>query len=124
MPGDTIKFHSSLAGQTINITSAKLLLNKNLFIRSTLSPRVKIVSQVAGLFEVNSGVSIEFKDIDITSGLTISGNVGAAFHNNGTLKLNGIKVFRNPSLPSGEYLIRNKPSSNLTLIGNCFIQYN
>ncbi|HZV71573.1 MAG TPA: hypothetical protein VFG10_18600 [Saprospiraceae bacterium] len=122
--GDTITFHSSLAGGTILINSTKILLNKNLFIRSNVTPRVKIKSTVAGLFDIAVTRTIEFKDLDIISGLSTTGNDGAAFNNLGTLKLIGVKVYRNPSLPAGQYLIRNKPGSQFTLSGSCFIQNN
>jgi len=122
--GDTITFSSALANMTINITSSKLSLNKNIFIRSNVSPHVKISSSISGLFDIASGKSVEVKDLDITSGLSDPNNSGAAFNNSGTLKLIGVKVYKNASLPTGQYLIRNKPSSSFTLIGNCFIQSN
>ncbi|MEP6646658.1 MAG: hypothetical protein ABJC12_06185 [Saprospiraceae bacterium] len=126
-PGDTIIFHPSLAGTTILVNTSKLILNKNLFIRSSITPRVKIKSTIAGLFDITAGNTIEVKDLDITSGIATTpanSNGGAAFNNLGVLKLIGVKVYRNPSLASGQYLIRNKPSSQFTLSGSCFIQYN
>ncbi len=124
LSGDTITFHSSLANTTILITSTKLLLSKNLYIRSSIIPRVKIKSTVPGLFDISANKSIEFKDLDIISGTTTAGNDGAAFNNLGTVKLIGVKVYRNSLLPSGQFLIRNKPGSQFTLSGSCFIQYN
>lgn len=120
--GDTITFASTMAGQTIVINSTRLLINKNLYIRSNLSNRVKITSTISGLFEVSPTKTAEFKDIDITSGLTVSSNGGAAFRNSGTLRLLGVKVFKNPSLPAGQYLIRNITGSQLLLFGDCFIE--
>ena len=120
--GDTITFHSILAGLTINVITEKLLLNKNLCIHSSLNPKVKIASQVPGLFDVSSNVTVEFKDLDIISGLVIEDNAGAAFKNEGTLKLINVKVYKNENLPAGQYLIRNNPSSMLSLYGNCFIE--
>jgi hypothetical protein len=113
-----------MAGKTISITTSKIVLNKNLFIRSTITPRIGIKSQIAGLFDVTAGNTIEFKDLDITSGLSTTNNDGAAFNNLGILKFIGVKVFRNPNLATGQYLIRDKPSSQLNLNGSCFIQYN
>ncbi len=124
LSGDTITFHSSLAGTTILINTTKLILTKNLYLRSNVIPRVKIKSSVAGLFDIAANKSIEFKDLDIVSGITTTGNDGAAFNNLGTLKLIGVKVYRNPLLPAGQYLIRNKPGSQSTLSGSCFIQNN
>lgn len=122
--GDTITFHSSLAGYTILINTTKLILAKNLYIRSNITPRVKIKSTVAGLFDIAPAKTIEFKDLDIISGTTTTANDGAAFNNLGTLKFIGVKVYRNPTLPAGEYLIRNKLGSLFTLSGSCFVQNN
>jgi hypothetical protein len=120
--GDTIKFASNMAGATIGITSGRIVLNKNVYIRSNLTPKVKITSSLAGLFEVTANKAVEFKDIEITSGLTMTNNDGAAFKNEGTLKLVNVSVFKNPSLPTGQYLIRNRPGSQFNLSGNCFIE--
>lgn len=123
MSGDTVTFASNMGGLTINLDTSRILINKNLYIRSNLVNRVKITSTtLPGLFEIGAGKTVEFKDIDITSGLTLDGNEGAAFKNQGLLRLLGVKVFKNVSLPAGQYLIRNKPGSSLTLIGNCFIE--
>jgi hypothetical protein len=120
--GDTITFGSALAGATINITSAKMAINKNLFIRSSLVPRVKISSSSQGLFDIGAGKTVEFKDIDITSGLSDPNNSGAAFTNQGNLRLIGVKVYKNANLPIGQYLVRNKPGSQFTLLQNCLIE--
>ena len=120
--GDTVKFSPSLANLTINITSSRFLLDKNIYIHSNVTPRIKISSSISGLFEVAVGRTIEVKDLDITSGTSDPNNSGAAFNNSGTLKLYSVKVFKNPSLPTGQYLVRNRPSSNITLFGNCFIE--
>ncbi len=120
--GDTIKFATNLAGSNIVVSGATIPLSKSLFFRSNLSPRLKISSTIAGLFEILHNTSVEFKDIDITSGTTVSGNLGAAFRNDGTLKLINVNVFKHASLPLGQYLIRNRPTSTLSLTGNCFIE--
>ncbi len=120
--GDTITFATSLAGSTILISSSRLVINKNVYIRSSLSPRVKINSSIAGLFEISPNKTVEFKDIDITSGITMPNNEGAAFKNSGILKLISCKVYRNTGLPVGQYLIRNLTGSQIVLNGNCFIQ--
>jgi len=88
----------------------------------TLSPRVTIASQISGLFLIPASRDVEFRQLDIISGTTISGNMGASFENFGNLKLHNINVYRNPSLPPGQYLIRNTPNSNLTLSGNCYFE--
>jgi hypothetical protein len=120
--GDTVTFASSLAGTTILITSQKILINKNLYIRSSLVPRVKISSSTQGLFEIATGKTVEFKDIDITSGLSDPNNSGAAFTNAGILRLIGVKVYKNVNLPTTQYLVRNKPGSQFNLQQNCLIE--
>ncbi len=120
--GDTITFATALAGATILITTSKMAINKNLFIRSSLNPRIKISSSTQGLFDIAAGKTVEFKDIDITSGLSDPNNSGAAFTNSGILKLIGVKVYKNVNLPGGQYLVRNKPGSQFTLVQNCLIE--
>ena len=120
--GDTITFGTGMAGATINITSSRFILSKKLFIHSSLSPRVKITSQIAGLFDINPNNTVEFKDLDITSGITVAENGGAAFKNEGVLKFINVKVFKNANLPTGQYLIRNKKDSQFSSVGNCFIE--
>ncbi len=120
--GDTITFASSMEGQTIIINSTRLIVSKNLYIRSNLSNRVKIKSTIAGLFELSPGKTLEMKDLDIISGLTMSGNGGAAFRNSGILRFLDVNVEKNVSLPNGQYLIRNLPGSQLLLSGDCFIE--
>ncbi len=120
--GDTVIFDPSLANLTINITSTKIAINKNLYIRSNVNPHIKISSTIAGLFDIAAGKTVEFKDLDITSGLSDPNNSGAAFNNSGFLRLIGVKVFKNIALPTGQYLVRNKPASSFTLLGNCFIE--
>jgi len=120
--GDTIVFGTGMAGATITLTSSKLSLSKKLFIRSSLTPRVKITSQIAGLFIITDNTTVEFKDIDFTSGLQVPDNGGAAFMNDGVLKFINVKVFKNPNLATGQYLIRNYKDSQFSPIGNCFIE--
>ena len=120
--GDIIQFAGSLAGMTINITSTRIEIGKQLTIMSTLTPRVTISSQVSGLFKILN--TVEFRQIDFMSGMTVAGNGGAAFENLGVLTLKDVHVKRNPGLPAGQYLICNVPNSNLKMLGNCYIQMN
>jgi hypothetical protein len=117
---DTIFFHSSLAASTILINSARILLDKNIVIYSTLAPRIKLESQITGFFDIVMGHEVEFRQVDIVSGLF--GNTGAAFKNEGILKLHDVSILRNPSLPVGEYLIYNDPVSQLFFKGSCYFQ--
>jgi hypothetical protein len=120
--GDTITFGSSMAGATITISTTKLIINKTLYIRSSLSPRVKITSTIPGLIEIGTGKTVEFKSLEITSGVTVSDNSGAAFKNQGILRLIDVRVYKNAALGTGQYLIKNFPSSQCHLFGSNFIE--
>lgn len=124
-PNDTITFSPSLAGQTIVLTSGMITFTKNLYIRSSVSPRIIISApNQSGMFEIQAGKTVEFKDLDMISGISVSGNGGAAFKNSGILKLINVKVFKNAALPTGQYLIRNYPTSNLNLTGISTVEIN
>jgi len=120
--GDTIVFAPALAGATITVSTTKLIVSKNLYIRSNLTPKLKITSTIPGLFEIAPGKTVEFKDVEITSGTTLSDNSGAAFKNQGILKLVNVKLFKNVNLGSAQYLVKNWPSSQILLYGSCFIE--
>ncbi|MEO6130750.1 MAG: SdrD B-like domain-containing protein [Saprospiraceae bacterium] len=120
--GDTIIFHPSLANQTIHLNSSRIEINKNLHILSGLTPRVKIKSDIAGAFLIDAGFTVEFKNIDIISGL--SGYPGAAFENNGPLIFWDMTIGKNPLLLPNNYLIYNSSAGSLTVKGNILIDNN
>jgi hypothetical protein len=120
--GDTIRFHSSLAGLTILLDSADININKDLTFISTLMPTVTISSSVIGLFMIENNATVEFRDLNVVSG-NAPGNMGAAFDNLGILKLHNINGHRNPLFPGVENLIRNKNGSSLFLSGTCSFDY-
>ena len=75
--GDTIVFASSLAGQTITLTSGELLVNKNLTIQGLGASQLTISGDnLSRVFEVANGKKgpTQFA----LSGLTISNGVGVA----------------------------------------------
>ena len=121
-PNDIITFSTSLTNLTINLTSSRLLIDKNLSIISTAALNIKITSSIAGLFEIGAGKTVEIKYLQLTSGTAVPNNGGAAFNNYGFLKLTDVKVFKKAGLPTDQYLVRNRPSSTFTLFGNCFIE--
>lgn len=114
-PGDTILFATSLSGQVINITSTRLVLSENivLYYQGTTSPVIQ--SSIPGLFDVTAGATVQCRNLTIVSG--IAGYAGAAFYNAGHLILTDMDIFRNPSLPAGNSLIRNNTGSQLELRG-------
>jgi hypothetical protein len=120
--GDTIRFHPLLLNQTLHINTSRIELNKNLYIHSTLNPRVIIESDVVGAFKIFQDKAIEFKNINFISGL--SGFPGAAFENYGHLTLWDVFVFRNTLLPTGNYLIFNGIPGIFTVKGSIQVQSN
>lgn len=109
-PGSTITFAAGMAGQTINLTSGKILLTKNLNIFNNNASRVNIsTSTQQQMFEVAAGNNLHFKNLNITSGTGENGssNNGAAFQNYGMLRLENVDVIRNANLPTNKYLVRN-----------------
>ncbi len=119
--GDTIQFHPSLSGQTIHIQSARLLLEKSLVFWSNCSPRLIVSSGLPGLFELQSGVTAEFFNLNVISGLDAPG-MGIAFDNHGILKLWDTDVLRNTNASDLQALIRNHLNSLLEIKGDCYVQ--
>jgi hypothetical protein len=113
--GATITFHPVLANQILPLNAGRLVFNKNLFIPSGLTPRLMIASNVNGAIRIEQGKSVEFKNINITSGL--SGFPGAAFDNYGHLTLWDVIVYRNALLLPGEYMIFNGVPGMMTVKG-------
>jgi len=121
-PGDTITFDPSLLNQVIHLTSTKIVISKNIYIHSSLVPRIMIYSDVPGAFEISSGFNVEMKNIEITSGLT--GTLGAGIENHGQLVLWDVCVYRNPLLPPANHLIHNSGGAEILFRGACHIQMN
>jgi hypothetical protein len=122
-PGDTITFHPSLHGQTIHLTSDRIVISKDIHIQSNLfAPRIMIYSDVQGAFVINAGYAVEMKNIEITSGL--EGVQGVGIENYGDLTIEDVCVFKNPllSLPPNEYLIYNAASGVITVKGSCHLE--
>lgn len=119
--GDTILFNPILAGATIETISDIITLDENIVLYSTLSPTVTIASSIEGHFAIAPGTIVEFRGLNIISGLS-PGNTGAAFENSGTLILHDVEVKRNLFFNSGEYLIYNHPGSELEWRGQCVLK--
>ena len=118
--GDTIIFHPALVNQTLHLNAGRIEFNKDLHILSSINPPLMIQADVSGAFKILSGITAEFKNLYITSGL--SGFPGAAFDNYGQLILWDVFVFRNALLPSTDYLIFNGIPGLFTAKGNVQIQ--
>jgi PKD repeat protein len=116
-PGDTIRLSAALAGQTINIGSSSLILNKNLVIIAD-APNISITGSGAGVFEVISGITVGLSGMNIIAGTSLT---AGAINNAGILKLTNVSIHRNSNV-TGAILLRNSPGGQITTLGICFIQ--
>lgn len=103
--GDTIRFASALAGQTILLESSQILIGKSLTILNELAPGMIIESATTRLFEISPGNDVELRNLNMVSG---SSGSPAAVLNRGSLILHDVSITRNPDLPVNvEQLILN-----------------
>ncbi|MEP6794469.1 MAG: SpaA isopeptide-forming pilin-related protein [Saprospiraceae bacterium] len=119
-PVDTIWFGPSLQNQTIHLNTSRIEINRNIYIYSNLTPRVKIQSDIPGAFLIDAGFTAEFKNIDFISGL--SGYPGAAFENYGHLIFWEAMITRNALLLPNNPLIYNTGAAIMTLKGDIMIE--
>lgn len=110
--GDTIRLASFLAGQTINIGSAPLLLNKNLVIFGE-SPGINVTGSGTRVFDVAAGIQVEMKDFTVTAGTSMT---GGALSNLGILNLNNMLINANAGV-SGASLVQNTAGAQLFING-------
>ena len=97
--GDTIQFDPALNGQTINLTSAQLVIQSNATIDgpgATLLT-VKRDPQAADLriFDVMPGHTVEINGLTISGGHITDDNGGAILNDNSTLTIAHCTVYRN-----------------------------
>lgn len=115
-PGDTIRFLSELAGDTIMVDSP-LVIDKNLIIDNTLPGIVTINGQdVNQLLTITVASNVSLRNINLISG---NGITGRAISNQGNLTLDGITIFENPTFPQTGNMILN--NGLLTIKSNCTI---
>ncbi|MCU0787907.1 MAG: hypothetical protein MUC91_06915 [Verrucomicrobia bacterium] len=86
--GSTVRFASSLSGQTIVLTNGEIVLNKNLTLdASLLSGGIQIDGNANGrIFQVDSNRTVVLNSLTITNGF-VTGD-GGGIHNQGTLTVN------------------------------------
>jgi hypothetical protein len=119
--GDTITFHPVILNQTLHLDQGRIEINKDLYIHSNLSPRVMVKSDVNGSIRIATGKTVQFKNINFTSGL--SGFPGAVFENYGQLTLWDVYIYRNELLAPGNYLIFNGIPGVITAKGGIQIEW-
>jgi len=114
--GDTIRLSVLLSGQTVNIGSSPLTINKNLVFLAQ-GTNINITGSGTRVFEIAAGVQAEFIGMKITAGTSLT---GGAINNPGTLKIKDATIARNPAV-NGATLIQNTPGAQMIVVGNCFI---
>src|SRR5215207_560588 len=119
MPGDTINFDPSLAGQTIALTS-QVNLDKDLIIDgSGLNPAVEISGSLAlRIFYVSGTVTL--KSLTLKNGRDHSGSNGGAIYNEGNLTVANSTFINNASAGKGGaiYSVSSLDISNSTFVNN------
>lgn len=116
-PGDTIEFSSSLIGQTIDLTSEKIELNKDLVFKQPSSQVIKIRALFSGsVFTITNGSSIYMENIHLYGG---DESPGRAINNQGTLTLKDVNIYETSPYEGMGSTIEN--SGTLTIYGNCNI---
>ena len=96
--GDVIQFDASLSGQTINLTSAELAINKNITI-SGPGPSLLSVSRSSGtfrIFHVLPGQTVVLEGLTIRDGIT-NGGGGGVLNDHATLNINNCDIVQNSS---------------------------
>jgi hypothetical protein len=97
--GGLVTFDSSLAGQTISLSS-ELTINKNITIDGSAASGVAISgNNSVRVFTVNSGVTAELKSLTVQDG-NVSGN-GGGIYNDGTLTITSSKIQSNTASGNG-----------------------
>ena len=89
--GDTLTFASNLQGERHLLTSGTIALNKNLTILGDDVSKTWITGMhLSPVFTINSGVTVELRDLYLTNGFDIS--KGGLIHNFGSLHLYSTKL--------------------------------
>jgi predicted outer membrane repeat protein len=102
---DTIKFDSSIFGQTIKLTSGGLTIAQNLDIEGPVGNSVKIsglgfnTSPEFVVFDIHSGFTVTLSGLTITNGFTLG--QGGGILNNGTLTVSHCTLSDNFALGGG-----------------------
>lgn len=120
-PGGTITFDPSLNGQTITLTSAELLLNKNLTIQGPGANLLTIKRSTAGgtplfrIFNSQAGQTSTLSGLTINNGNKVGD--GGGISNAGTLTLSNVTISGNTSTASGGGVAS---TGTLTVSGSTF----
>lgn len=116
--GDTIFFHNDLINGTIQLTSAKITIDKDLVFIQGQNEKVNIQSAFVGsVFLIQSGVTVHMEYINLYGG---QNSQGRAIENNGNLTLENVDIFDDLiNSGSGSTILNN---GTLTIEGTCNIK--
>jgi hypothetical protein len=119
--GDTVRFHASLAGQSITLSST-LIINKNLTINgSTLASQITISgNDLYRVFYINTGITITLDSLIIAHGKSPYGSMGGGIFNSGALTVTNSTISENSAAYGGGI---NNAGGTLTMIDST-ISYN
>ena len=91
--GDTIQFAAALNGQTITLTSAELLISRNLTINGPGASQLTVKRSTATgipnfrIFEITPGLTVTIQGLTISSGFAPTTSGGAIYNNGSTLTI-------------------------------------
>ena len=115
--GDTIQFNSALAGQTINLTTINIELNKNLIFLQPASEIIKIKALTSGsVFIITTGSIVYMENIHLYGGDKI---LGRAISNSGILTLKNVNIYDSSANAGTGSSIENL--GTISIKGNCNI---
>jgi predicted outer membrane repeat protein len=114
--GDTINFDSSLKGQTITLTSGRLIVDKNVTISGPGANHLAVDGNATDwVFSIDLGPTVTISGLTITNG-----NGGILHHTAGTLTLSNSTISDNSSTSGGGGILAlgTLTMSNCTISGN------
>ena len=97
MPGDIITFDNGIQNDTIDLTSAQLLINKNLTIMNTGAGTISIHGEtgINTIFSNTNGMLFKLENVRLVT----NGQAGSILINNGMLEINNVEFVSPTSTP-------------------------
>ncbi|MCB0649024.1 MAG: DUF11 domain-containing protein, partial [Saprospiraceae bacterium] len=97
LPGDIITFDSGIQNDTVDLTSAQLLINKNLTIMNTGAGTISIHGDagVNTIFSNTNGMLFKLENVRLVT----NGQAGSILINNGMLEINNVEFVSPTSTP-------------------------
>jgi len=108
--GDTIQFDATLNGQTITLTSAQLLIDKNLTITGPGASQLTVKRSTAGgtpnfrIFEITPAHTVTIQGLTINNGIALAASYpggGGVYNNGSTLTIVDCTITGNSAVAGG-----------------------